>query len=253
MSADRPEVWLLPQPEPDSPLASLDRSVLDAQERHRADNCRRTAGGVLYATAHIMLRRLLAAGLGIPAREVAFTRAAGPHGRPEVDRPPRPVRFSLSHTNGMVLIGVATGPAAAPVGVDVELVPGSETVRVCTAALHPDEQAELAEVEEGPRRRVSFGQLWTRKEAYLKGIGTGLARPLAADYAGADRRRRPAGWTMRDIACGPQHTAAVAIAGPEAVRVRWLAPEWLLADEGGAPYGVGEPPGVGALMATAAA
>jgi 4'-phosphopantetheinyl transferase len=71
--------------------------------------------------------------------------------------------------------------------------------------------------------------MWTRKEAYLKALGTGLSRDPAEDYLGADAARRPAGWTLLDIFAGPRHNAAVAVLGdaPEHLTVRWLPPEAL--------------------------
>ncbi|AUG78965.1 phosphopantheine-transferase PgaX [Kitasatospora sp. MMS16-BH015] len=246
------DLWLLRQPERGTALGgSLDLSELDAAELGRTSVCRTKPNGFLYTSAHIALRRLLGGYLGTPPGELTFTRepcpgCGEPHGRPALatapsfvpdltvtdlaGRPHRPaaaeppLHFSLSHSTGMVLVGVAL----APIGVDVEKLPNPETITTCAPAFHPAEQVELSTVAEAERRLV-FGQLWTRKEAYLKALGTGLSRPLDLDYLGRDLTRRPAGWSLLDLPCGPAHSAAAAVrsATPVVATLRWLEMESL--------------------------
>ncbi|MFD0394245.1 4'-phosphopantetheinyl transferase family protein [Streptomyces nogalater] len=196
----RVDLWLVSCPEPGArpgahPGAIPDElGVLDAAERKRAASSRRPADRALYVASHLALRTLLGACLRVPAREVVLVRepcpgCGGPHGRPAEPGTPPPLHFSLSHSHGLALIGVA----AVPVGVDVQRVPGPGTVDVCAPSLHPAERAELDRLPPGARPGA-FAQLWARKEAYLKGIGTGLSRPASADYLGADPGPgRPAG------------------------------------------------------------
>ncbi|MEU0916561.1 4'-phosphopantetheinyl transferase family protein [Streptomyces cyaneofuscatus] len=204
---------------------AADLDALDDAERRRAASFRRPADGLLYAAAHAALRRLLGHRLGIAPRQVRFVRepcpgCGGPHGRPAPAHPGEPpLHFSLSHSGGLALIAIAS----TAVGVDVQRLPGAGTVEVCSAALHPGERAELA--QEPPQTRPAlFGGIWARKEAYLKGLGTGLGRSPAADYLGADSRRRPPGWSFVDVPCGPGHRAAAALPGepPASVAVRPL-------------------------------
>ncbi|MFJ7064921.1 4'-phosphopantetheinyl transferase family protein [Streptomyces sp. NPDC101115] len=213
----------------------LDVSVLDARERERAAAFLRPADRTLYTVAHVALRTVLGGLLGERPEDLTFTRepcpcCGEPHGRPAlaVSLPEPPLHFSLSHTRGRVLI--ATAPV--PVGADVELRPEPEAVRELVSVLHPAERAEVeagaetgaeagaaggsAGAEEDPARRAAaFGRIWARKEAYLKGLGTGLGRAPHLDDlstgAGA-----PAGWSLHDLPCGTSHHAAVALRAPHA-------------------------------------
>ncbi|MEW2635797.1 4'-phosphopantetheinyl transferase superfamily protein [Streptomyces sp. NPDC048389] len=226
------DVWLVRRPRLDATTELLDLSDLSDAERRRTASFVRPTDGVTYACAHVALRRLLGAYLELPPRNVPFVRqpcpgCAEPHGRPAVAHPDPPVHFSLAHSHGMAVVAVCR----TVVGADVERLPRAETVEVCTPSLHPGEQAELEPLDT-EERRAAFGRVWTRKEAYLKALGTGLSRDPAQDYLGADPHRRPAGWTLLDLHCGPRHNAAVAVRGgpPERVAVRWLPAASLSAD-----------------------
>ncbi|MEU1224230.1 4'-phosphopantetheinyl transferase family protein [Streptomyces microflavus] len=223
---------------------------LSAAELRRAASFARPADRAAYATAHTALRQLLGRYLDRPPAALTFVRepcpgCAGPHGRPAVVQAGGgpPLHFSLAHSRG--LIAVAVAPRV--IGVDVERLPSPETVEACARALHPGEQAELAAAPPG-ERRAHFGRLWTRKEAYLKALGTGLSRHPRTDYLGSDLSRRPARWAVLDLPAGPEHAAAIAVPGdrPDHITVRWLPAE-LPYGEGAlygeeAPYGE-DPPG----------
>lgn len=212
---------------------------LSAAELRRAASFARPADRAAYATAHTALRQLLGGYLDRPPAALAFVRepcpgCAGPHGRPAVIQAGGgpPLHFSLAHSRG--LIAVAVAPRV--IGVDVERLPSPETVEACARALHPGEQAELAAAPPG-ERRAHFGRLWTRKEAYLKALGTGLSRHPRTDYLGSDLSRRPARWAVLDLPAGPEHAAAIAVPGdrPDHITVRWLP--------AGLPYGEDVPYG----------
>ncbi|HEX8305151.1 MAG TPA: 4'-phosphopantetheinyl transferase superfamily protein [Jatrophihabitans sp.] len=190
-----------------------DVSVLDDRERQRAAKFVRDRDRHSYLAAHIALRYVLGRQLGLPPGEVTFLRqscpnCSAPHGRPALAGTEQPVQFSLSHGGDLVLVGVA----AAPVGVDVEEVPDAQVAADLSARLHPAEQREIAAAG---RPEVAFARVWTRKEAYLKGIGTGLSRGLGTDYLGAaGLAPLPDGWNVLDVPVPAGYAGAVAVAGP---------------------------------------
>ena len=131
-------------------------------ERHR----------VLYAFAHGVLRVTLAAYTGVDPRALEFESVG--NGRPELRD--RAVRFNLSHTAGLVLIGVA---AADDVGVDAEVVEAKRgrDERLAARVFTPRELAAW-QGEPVDARPAGFFDRWTLKEAYIKARGDGLSLEL---------------------------------------------------------------------------
>lgn len=211
-------VWTLPQAPPWREDLSL--SLLDARERARAASFTHRRDRLRYLAAHVGLRLLLGDRLGVHPRDLRFGRdrcahCGGPDGRPILLGGPGGPHFSLSHCAGGTLIGVAD----VLVGVDVERLPGRRTVELCLARLHPRERAELLRVSRA-ELPLEFCRLWTRKEAYLKALGTGLGRGLDRDYLGAEEEGRPVGLSVVNLSCGPQdRTHAAALAVPRRVRI----------------------------------
>ncbi|MFE0174048.1 4'-phosphopantetheinyl transferase family protein [Streptomyces sp. NPDC059002] len=186
-------------------------AVLGEEERARAARFHRAADRDTYAVTHLALRLVLGRILEVDPAAVPFTRHAcpgcgGPHGRPGVAGDP--VHFSLSHSGRLGVVAVA----GTPVGVDVERTASAETAAPLVPRLHPAERAELDRLPE-PERPGAFTRTWCRKEAYLKGIGTGLSRPLSQDYvSAAPEPAAPPGWLLADVPVGePDMAAAVAV------------------------------------------
>ena len=95
--------------------------------------------------------------------------------------------------------------------------------------------AQSAGLKMNPERTAAFHRVWTRKEAWLKARGLGIAIPLDSfevSHAAGDARllaTRPdpaaaARWSLRDIDPGPGFAGCVAAEGPiRELRVRSLA------------------------------
>lgn len=141
-------------------------------------------------------------------------------GAPRLADNPWGIHFNLSHSRDWVLVALSR----LPVGVDIEC---SETEvdwhAIAGVCFHPSEQQYLACLE-GDARREAFFDIWTRKEAYLKGIGTGLGTDpgsfstLTNDHAvaaGAASTLSP-NWYTRMIDAPPGYKAALACHSPHA-------------------------------------
>ncbi|MFI8362045.1 4'-phosphopantetheinyl transferase family protein [Streptomyces sp. NPDC085612] len=185
--------------------------VLDAEERERASRMVRPGLRDRYLASHLGLRILLGGYLGVAPREVGLMRedcpcCGEPHGRPAVVG--GGVHFSLSHSGDLAYLAFS----AVPVGVDIEEIPGGQTVSDVLSSLHPAETAELESL--APELRPgALGRLWARKEACLKAAGTGLALGLTEPYVGS--LPEPAavpGWSLTDLPAPAGYAAALAVA-----------------------------------------
>jgi 4'-phosphopantetheinyl transferase len=149
--------------------------LLSREELERARSFVRYSDQLHFIESHVFLRRILACYAKVNPAEIRFEN--GPWGKPRMSglQGPRPVEFSLSHSRGVVLVGVAVGQA---IGVDVELVRRfDECEALARRFFAPGEYRELCSLPE-PARSSAFFHYWTRKEAVLKALGTGMSIPL---------------------------------------------------------------------------
>jgi 4'-phosphopantetheinyl transferase len=176
-----------------APVAPADApglvAMLDGHERDRLDRFRRPADQARYLAAHALVRLVLADTVGTPAAALAFDRTCRcgvQHGKPVLPGGPG---FSLTHAGD--LVGVAVHPGG-DVGLDVEQVRALGDL--------PAMAAHVCSPQESAADADAFFRLWTRKEALLKAVGTGLATPMSAITLG------PAGvlaWTGEDAPRDP--------------------------------------------------
>lgn len=143
-----------------------DRDRVAANARLRTEDSRRTLAG------RAALRLLLAARIGVPAREAGAlaidrtcTQCGEQHGQPRLDG------LSISSSTSGLHVLVAVGDADARVGVDVEVVPDELWTGFDAYALHPDERGSMPDGVEGVSQRI---RAWAQKEAVLKAVGLGL-------------------------------------------------------------------------------
>ena len=168
-----------------APVTPAELDTLDAQEKARAARFVFERDRHRHAAAHVALRRLLGQAAGLPAAGVRFGHNAW--GKPLFDNAPA-CHFSLSHSDD---VGVLAIDHVAPVGVDVEVLrPMGELDALAQAHCTPDECAALAARPSGDARLRSFLAAWTRKEACLKAIGTGLTVDTRTVATGAELAAR---------------------------------------------------------------
>ena len=165
---------------------------------------------------HVALRLVLGELTGSAPERLRFERRCGHcgdsgHGKPHLaDRPD--LDFSLSHSGELVLIAVARGHR---VGADVERVRlRTDVLAIARGSLSERERRTIEAGRTDAARREAFFRCWTRKEAYLKGLGAGLAGGLETDPDLAP------GWQVCSLAVGSGYAAAVAADRQLALRQR---------------------------------
>lgn len=167
LAADEVEIWVVEDDRsaPDTGLLTADEvarfAALDPDARAFA------------VSARVTLRVALGGHLGLAPREVQIVEGG--------DRKPvlagRELEFSVSHTEDAAMVAVA----AVPVGIDierVEAIAGEEFDDLVAFVLDAREREELDRLPEDDRL-TAYYRVWTRKEAYVKATGEGIAeRPL---------------------------------------------------------------------------
>jgi len=135
------------------------------QERQKRILCQRVkqnADNMLVGAA--LARHMIWKRFQIPLSQQHI--AYGPYGKPYL-RDYSNIHFNISHSGQYVACAVANRP----VGIDVQVIeeyrPDVAT-KVCTGK-------ELARIEASDDPDAEFTKLWTRKEAYLKMLGYGIA------------------------------------------------------------------------------
>lgn len=169
---DPPPEWIVPL-----------RPLLTADENARAARFHFEVHRRRYVVRRGLLRLLVGAYLGTDPAEVAFVygerEKPSVRGEPEKDVAER-FEFNLTDSDDLALYAFARG---AEIGVDVEMLrPMPDALSISESFFSEGERAVLRGVEPQGADHVAeaFFNCWTRKEAYLKAIGTGLAEPLGS-------------------------------------------------------------------------
>jgi len=217
MSPDEVHLWWC-EPGEIAGTALLHR-LLSVEERARRERLQRPEDRHAFLVAHALLRTTLSRYRERPPEWWRFT--TGPHGRPEIegDAGTPTLRFNLSHTRDLVLVGVTRGH---DIGVDVEDTRQHvDTASLAARFFAPEEHRALAELAPDERHRRFFA-LWTLKEACAKACGEGLSLPLdtfrfhleGPRVVAALEDDDPLTWQLHLFSPTPRHVAAAAVRRP---------------------------------------
>ena len=146
--------------------------VLSLEEKSKAHSFRFEKDAQQYIQTRAVLRHLLGQYLSEAPSAISFLQ--NEYGKPYVASKPA-FYFNVSHTDRMALLGFTR---VAALGVDVENT--ERAVEAELVARHFFAPAEVERLQSVPIEDLSaaFYRCWTRKEAIIKALGTGLAFPL---------------------------------------------------------------------------
>ena len=140
---------------------------LPTSEKNRSFDFRQEKSRLCYVVSRALLRKLLSNYLNRSADSITFER--GPHGKPYIKN--SPLQFNLSHSADFVAIAFCID---SPVGIDIEKV--RQNIRIDNLVkrfFHPEEIHNFFSMTTEQKTDFLFRR-WTIREAFLKGIGTGL-------------------------------------------------------------------------------
>jgi 4'-phosphopantetheinyl transferase len=203
----------------DEDLSADEAAVLCEEELQRAARHHREEDRRRRRVARWALRIALAQTLGLEPGTLRFQ--TDPQGKPHLAGSGRAAcHFNLSHAQDLALIGVC---AQAPVGVDLEvLAPVADLAGVSSLVFTPAERDELA--RQAGSYDTAFLRGWTRKEACLKAVGTGLGLDPAGVEVGLSAQDREVRLHL------PSHGAPAIVAlrslpasGTDGTQTPWVA------------------------------
>jgi 4'-phosphopantetheinyl transferase len=172
--------------------------------------------------ARATVQEIAAAFFNAPSSAVRFERSA--HGKPalRVAGVPSILEFNVSHSVGISLVGLTT---VGPIGVDIErrrhVV---EADRIVRQFCSPAERQAFQRLDQSERAEA-FIPWWTRKEAFVKGLGRVMLPPLSWCSLNPDPKSpaslldlRAVGedsrnWVVQDIRVPDGYRAAMAVRG----------------------------------------
>ena len=179
LSTDNSEIHLwfaVPGEITDPRLLDEYQTMLTDSEREKQSRFYFASDRHRYLITRALVRTVLSRYAAAQPRDWIFE--ADDFGRPHiVNLPPSKLglSFNISHTDGLILLGVTKGAA---IGVDVENLGSRElSIAVADRYFAPEELAVLHSLPEA-RQKSHFFDLWTLKESYIKARGMGLSIPL---------------------------------------------------------------------------
>ncbi len=190
-----------------------------------------------FLTSRGLLRAIISFYTGRDPSEIQF--AVSPHGKPNLCFPGQTgMEFSVSHSSGIILFAFTKG---LPVGIDVETMRQElEHNMISSKYFSQLENQSILDLPQSLQKHAFFN-CWTRKEAYLKGLGVGLQAPLQ-DFSVSVSPHEPAflidplpadndgdPWQIVAIEPQPGYAAAAAVRSIHKLDLfYWQAsPQWL--------------------------
>ncbi|MFB3778957.1 MAG: 4'-phosphopantetheinyl transferase superfamily protein [Bryobacteraceae bacterium] len=214
------------------------RETLSPDELDRAARLRVPQVQLRFTAGRAILRDILSRYLCCTPSAISF--GYREHGKPFLLPIPggERLRFNLSHSNGLALYAVSL---AAEIGIDLEQVRQDRDHEKLARRFFAPQEAEALRALPPEQRVAAFFDGWTRKEAYLKARGEGLAIPLASFEVSLDPGR-PAEllsvqddpgeterWSLLALDPGAGFAAALAVEGHPAEIRLW---QWRTANKG---------------------
>jgi len=203
--------------------APADTALLSPDERERAGRLLSEHKRARFIAGRSTLRRLLGRYLDEEPQGLVFH--YGRHGKPALvaRTSSESLTFNFSHSKNLALLAVATDRE---VGIDLEY--RHRNISVDSFARHILCENETVALQRLPANRHQQALLaaWTRKEAYLKALGDGLARSLKSFSAGIaevetavlrleDTKGEPVTWKFTPLAVHPDYFACLTAPGSD--------------------------------------
>ena len=204
--------------------------VLSDDEQRRADGFHFERDRRAFGVGRGVLRTLIGRYLGIAPARVRFE--YGRWGKPRLAGTlgTSGLRFNAAHSDGLFLCAFTLEQE---IGIDLErIVPIPELLQIAELAFSPAEHAALCALT-AEARTEAFFDCWTRREAWLKARGAGMAgprdptaeHPVMGERRGGGDPQSQGGaedrWSIRTFRPASEYVAALAVEGPPGPVQAW--------------------------------
>lgn len=143
---------------------------LDKARQLKIDRLTKEPAKKLSAAAGMLARRGISNYFGIDPKEISFR--SGKNGKPYADG--LDIHFSLSHSGNLAVCAISDKP----VGIDVEKI---RDVNMGVAQKCFTDREQYYVFSDKRKMQKRFFEIWTKKEAYAKRLGMGVADFLSFD------------------------------------------------------------------------
>lgn len=185
------------------------KTLLDSQELERYDKLHPNHQH-RYLVSHAACREILGRYTKTPVKQITYIK--NDHGKPALNHE-NPIYFNLSHSQDMAILAISK---YSDIGVDVEYYKSKATWEKIAKRFFTETEVSFLLNQPEDRQEKLFFQIWTRKEAYIKAIGTGLSTPLSSFDVTTSKTIKPidsieskAIWYQEDLTLSAQYTGAV--------------------------------------------
>jgi 4'-phosphopantetheinyl transferase len=146
--------------------------TLSRQETDRVQRFRTSELSQSFIISRGFLRLILASYVNADPRSVEFV--YGSNGKPHLVNTIG-LEFNVSHSSGQIVFACGRD---CKIGIDIEAIRPMKDLQAVAQMCFTQEELTQLTVASPDAYERAFYLCWTRKEAYLKAIGTGLSLPL---------------------------------------------------------------------------
>jgi len=169
-----------------------------------------------------VLRSILSRYLTIKPEDIVIL--SDEYGKPFLDKKinRQEIRFNLSHSGDFIIYAVTSGKN---IGIDVEEITETGSIEDIIEHDFSNHEKTLFGSMPAELKTRAFFSCWTRKEAYIKALGSGLSYPLKKFSVSIDpdekavllydENEKASNWSLREICITREYAAAVAVEGNE--------------------------------------
>ena len=234
ISTRRVDVWLTSTELAEEQVLEY-KKLLSGAELARAEKLAVAVKYKEFVVTRGLLKQMLSKVTGLDVSALHFNH--GEHGKPCLagNVAGKNVVFNVSHSHGMALVAITLGNR---LGIDLEKLRQEVEWQALARRFFSDAEFRALSRQPDDCRMKSFFTCWTRKEAFVKAVGNGIAYGLkefdvSIDPGGSagllnirGDSEEAADWVIKNIPMNENYAAALAVDRPGCDARLWKAPRY---------------------------